>query len=981
MPIDIIAIWAAGKAVSALTNAVLGDVVKVFAKDKIKAWSKRLPARSAAQTLVASLRAHDTETAYELAVKENAFVKGYGKVVCELVEVIDAELQAAGVVAEQTEAWANDIQQLVRTEIVIEAFAHALTSSGGALDGATLQAGWQQLTELSPLPDAYDWDFVAKSFNRKLRTLREQDTDLRAVLQAQAAVEAASHLEQLKGVPPSFQLAKYRAELIRRYQTLELQSLDPYHDRVAQLHSVFVEQSVRECPEYAPQLLELPVEWRRRLLKEDDGTAQKSDDLEARSEAAEERLRAYYHQAARPVFEVLRDARHERMVVLGDPGSGKSTLLRYLAVEWAQQHPTALLAAAPLVLFIEFREYALNDWAGNEGKSLLRFWHQASIFHQFNQVELDKYLRANSGVVLLLDGLDEIFDETERKQALNDVQRFLSDYPNVSVLLTSRVIGYEKSQRQLNELNFRPFMLQDLEDDQIKDFLARWHQTTFGPDKERERQRKLAEISEAIAKKRAIRELAGNPLLLTLMAILNRQQELPRARALLYERAAEQLLVTWKTDLLEESFPELRQHGIGFDEKATMLRAVALHMQTNAAGERGNIIAAAELVNIVRTYLGDTLHLNDAHGLAKRLVNELRGRNFILCDLGNNHYAFVHRTFLEYFCATAYVQQFRANLDLDYLCYQVFGRYWHDEVWHETLCLIAGIIGQDEPQHVSQLVEYLLSRIDMSNKFPHVFLAARCCQELRQPSILGEAYESVLKALELPLRFKSFTHSLNITAFGLLTYFYSNLRWLKQCVEQDRDLAIREAAMQELVQNWKADPDALSILKGLATQDENPEVRLKAIKQLARGWKDDPATLALLKERATEDDVGGVRSVALQELARNWKADPDALSILKGLAAQDENPEVRLTTVKQLVRGWKDDPVTLALLKERATEDSEGNVRLAAMEAIAKNWLKHPNTLPFLRERVTNDPTSWVREEAKRYADEVEAQQQATAPS
>jgi hypothetical protein len=47
-------------------------------------------------------------------------------------------------------------------------------------------------------------------------------------------------------------------------------------DQIAQLRSVFVEQSVRECQEYAPQLLTLPIEVRRRFLEEGGVDVQRS---------------------------------------------------------------------------------------------------------------------------------------------------------------------------------------------------------------------------------------------------------------------------------------------------------------------------------------------------------------------------------------------------------------------------------------------------------------------------------------------------------------------------------------------------------------------------------------------------------------------------------------------------------------------------------------------------------------------------------
>jgi hypothetical protein len=68
------------------------------------------------------------------------------------------------------------------------------------------------------------------------------------------------------------------------------------------------------------------------------------------------------------------------------------------------------------------------------------------------------------------------------------------------------------------------------------------------------------------------------------------------------------------------------------------------------------------------------------------LIEQLRLRNFILCYRGGGSYSFVHRTFLEYFCATAIHQRFVQKLDLDYLLNEIYAPHWQDEKWHEVLC-------------------------------------------------------------------------------------------------------------------------------------------------------------------------------------------------------------------------------------------------------------------------------------------------------
>jgi predicted NACHT family NTPase len=44
--------------------------------------------------------------------------------------------------------------------------------------------------------------------------------------------------------------------------------------------------------------------------------------------------------------------------------------------------------------------------------------------------------------------------------------------------------------------------------------------------------------------------------------------------------------------------------------------------------------------------------------VAGQLINQLRQRDFILCHRGNDYFGFVHRTFLEYFCAAEFAYRF-----------------------------------------------------------------------------------------------------------------------------------------------------------------------------------------------------------------------------------------------------------------------------------------------------------------------------------
>ena len=68
------------------------------------------------------------------------------------------------------------------------------------------------------------------------------------------------------------------------------------------------------------------------------------------------------------------------------------------------------------------------------------------------------------------------------------------------------------------------------------------------------------------------------------------------------------------------------------------------------------------------------------------MAEHLRQRNFILCFVGADSYAFVHRTFLEYFCAADLVHQFNVakTLDNDGLM-ALFEQHCRDDEWREVI--------------------------------------------------------------------------------------------------------------------------------------------------------------------------------------------------------------------------------------------------------------------------------------------------------
>jgi hypothetical protein len=501
----------------------------------------------------------------------------------------------------------------------------------------------------------------------------------------------------------------------------------------------------------------------------------------------------------------------------------------------------------------------------------------------------------------------------------------------VRVIVTSRIIGYKP--HRLRDAQFRHFMLQDLELDQIQDFLYRWHELTVTD--EADKVRKRERLQQAIKTSSAIGELARNPLLLTMLAILNRNQELPRDRAELYNQASRVLLHQWDVaqKLLEN--PRVDSLVIDYKDKQAMLRKVAYNIQAvdkEDKGLAGNLIRGEDLERILTDYL-KSIQVSQARTVARLLIEQLRSRNFILCYLGADSYTFMHRAFLEYFCACEFVERFgkrelEGRLTLEELKTEVFGKHWQDESWHEVLRLISGMI---DAKLTGEIIDYLSEQNGEKENFANLFLAAECLLEVRNRSGIAATSKRLINQLKKLANYNPYhlnlSSSLELPEQAIIFDLSHSFELPEQAIIpgstirgrlRNLNTNIRVKAVSVIATTWSDDPAVLNWLKTCAQSDDDSDVRIAALQELAKGWKNDLDTSVILKTLAQSDDDSSVRQAALRELAQGWKDSPDILSILKECIQSDDDSSVRQAALQELVRGWKDDAV-IELISDNQT--------------------------------------------------------------
>jgi formylglycine-generating enzyme required for sulfatase activity len=213
-----------------------------------------------------------------------------------------------------------------------------------------------------------------------------------------------------------------------------------------------------------------------------------------------------------------------RWVALGDPGAGKTTLLRHLAATLARQDDR------PWVPLFESLPRLLRDRASLLDRVVRRLERSGQPAQGLAEA-LDRVGR-DGRLLLLLDGLDEVpkDDREEAEQLLRDLA---VRWPNTPFAVTSRPIGYRPLGSGFREVDLLP-----LDRDRRRELLARWFGRHTGTPDAARAERALSALDTP-----ELQEVAGNPLYLTLMALLFEQEIAPdRNRTKLYDQVFDLLL-------------------------------------------------------------------------------------------------------------------------------------------------------------------------------------------------------------------------------------------------------------------------------------------------------------------------------------------------------------------------------------------------------------------------------------------------------
>ncbi len=456
----------------------------------------------------------------------------------------------------------------------------------------------------------------------------------------------------------------------------------------------------------------------------------------------------------------------ERHVILGDPGAGKSTLLRFLALVGTHrplQERYRSQADDRLPILVMLRQFA-DALKADPKLDLLDYVVQTTAlefaFRNLDCEFFEYYLYAGQAV-LFIDGVDELPGLTFKQDVRERIGKLLSKYPGNTTVVTSRIVGYDKEIRY-DALGFSHHRVARLTLDDIERFVGSWY--TVRIENRAERKRNVQDLARIVRDptSRAIRELAENPLLLTIICLVHRVDAvLPDERVVLYQKCTETLLNTWHTWKFRTDDTRNRSRV----EKQNQLRmefiAYSMHGALDATDpSKRAIFPHDELVNELAEYITEieTPRTGAPRELAEVFLKFVRERAGLLVEVGQGQYGFVHLTFQEYLAAL-FLKNTGEVGGVEAIWSNIKDRCSNPR-WHEVIRLLIGSMRQDESQRY--FLKRIVPRDDDNDASTRAVLAGGClldgiaaaeemADDIVRALLLAAANADSLDALRKPL--------------------------------------------------------------------------------------------------------------------------------------------------------------------------------------------------------------------------------------
>ena len=378
---------------------------------------------------------------------------------------------------------------------------------------------------------------------------------------------------------------------------------------------------------------------------------------------------------------------YSKLMIFGKPGAGKTVFLKWLAMQCNSGHLWANL----IPVFVTVKAFAEAKGQPELLTYIHKQWADCGVLTTQAEILLQR-----GRALILLDGLDEV-RATDHDRVLREIREFSTQFHTCLFVITCRIAAREYTFEQFTEVE-----LADFDNQQMTDFVTNWFAVKNDP-------AKAARFLEKLRDQQRIRDLATNPLLLTLLCLVFQASvDFPANRAELYQEGLEVLLRKWDTkrNIERDGLPQQSElyQKLSLQRKEALLSQVAF-----MTFERGDYFFKQQ---VIEQYISDFLRslpsINDKPALleidSEAVLKSIEAQHGLLVERARGIYSFSHLIFHEYFTAKNIADQPMSQLS-DSL--QALASHVTHKEWQEVFLLTVSML-----QSANALLLMMKAQID-----------------------------------------------------------------------------------------------------------------------------------------------------------------------------------------------------------------------------------------------------------------------------